>query len=50
MRTQIVLDVLACVGAATVTTAAVGLAAVGAIDAALWLYKRAGIPAAPARS
>jgi hypothetical protein len=37
MRTQIALDALAIIGAVTVTAAAVGLAAVGAIDASRWL-------------
>jgi hypothetical protein len=40
MRTQITLDVLAFVGAATVTATAVGLAAVGAIDASRWVHSR----------
>jgi hypothetical protein len=40
MRTQITLDVLAFVGAATVTATAVGLAAVGAIDASRWARSR----------
>jgi hypothetical protein len=37
MRTQLTLDALAVVGAVTVTAAAVGLAALGAIDASRWL-------------
>jgi hypothetical protein len=37
MRTQLTLDALAVVGAVTVTAAAVGLAALGAIDATRWL-------------
>jgi len=40
MRTQIALDVLAVIGAATVCAGVVGLAAVGAIDAGRWLLAR----------
>jgi hypothetical protein len=46
MRTQITLDVLAFVGAATVTATAVGLAAVGALDASRWVRSRMRGPAA----
>ena len=44
VRTQIALDALAIVGAATVTTAAVGLTVVAALDAGRWLRARTARP------
>jgi hypothetical protein len=40
VRTQITLDALAVIGAATVTAAAVGLTVVAALDAGRWLLAR----------
>jgi hypothetical protein len=41
MRTQLTIDALAVVGAVTVTAAAIGLAALGAIDVSRWLRTQA---------
>ena len=41
MRTQITLDVLAVIGAATVGTAALGVMTLAALDASRWVLARA---------
>jgi hypothetical protein len=42
MHTQLTLDALAVIGAATVASCVLGLATVGAIDTSRWLLARLG--------